>query len=264
MEPDCCSSSLVLHVAVQSEEAEQARWRHACDPGPPVRNTCVQSEEAEQARWRHACDPGPPVRYIYVTDIVLPDSVEQSPELKQMEMNSTSEEEGRNADCVHDHMILDPIYHMDVHDDSCAKAAAFGHSTPHGQQQGDSMQQEYIGTGCLHTLGLSDSRDGAAHSAAHPLAPQAAAASLPVSPAPRSCLAGTIALQTPPETPVVVPVRSNKRKREEEGVIEQGTVSSKQHCRAVGWSSVCHDTVLSIFRVVLTVWLLHDMLYDKP
>lgn len=194
---------------------------------------------------------------------VIPDSVEQCAELQQMGMDGTDVHgehgEDRNADCVPAHMILDPIYHVDVHEsnDSCAKAAAPDH------EQGKRMQQQDKGPGCVHAMALPHSRDGATDAAAAAPTVDAAAAHQPVSQTTNSYQAASGAEQALPKTPVVTPVRPNKRKREED-LVEQAAPSSKRCRRRDGWFSICSDTLLSIYRAVLIVWLVHDMFHDKP
>lgn len=206
--------------------------------------------------------PSPGAQNPGEANTVIPDSVEQCAELEQMKMDVTDmhEEDGedRSADSVHEHMILDPIYHMDVHEsnDSCAQAAAPLH------EQGKRMQQQDKGPGCVHAMALPHSRDGATDSAAAALTVDAAAAHLPASQVTTSHQAGTTAEQALPKTPVVAPVRPNKRKREEE--VEQAAPSSKHRRRGGGWVSICNNTLLSIYRAVLIVWLVHDMFHDKP
>ena len=210
--------------------------------------------------------PSPPIQDTCEPDTVLLNSEEESPDLKQMEVDSASDEEGRNADCVSDHMLLDPIYHMGVHgsSDSCARAAALDCSTARAYGQGACMQQQDKGSGSMHAMALPHSRDEAAHSAADALPNQAAAAHLPTRSLAKSYQARSGTAQALlPQTPEAIPVKHNKRKREE-GTAEQGAPSSKQRCQAAGWSSFCSDIVMSIYRVVLIVWLVRDMLYDKP
>ena len=209
---------------------------------------------------------GPPIQDTCEPDTVLPDSVEESPDLKQMEMETDSaSDEDRNADCVPDHMLLDPIYRMGVHEgnDSCAKAAALGCSAARAYEQGECMQQQDKKFSSMHAMTLPHSRDEATCSAADALTIQAAAAHLPANQVAKSYQAGRHTAQALPQKSAVMPVRANKRKREE-GVVEQGVQASKQHCQAAGWSSFCSDTLLSIYRVVLIMWLARDMLYDKP
>ena len=212
--------------------------------------------QPSSGRSPHAQNPGE-------ANTVIPDSVEPCPELEPMAMDGTdvheAHEEDRDADCVHEHMILDPIYHMDVHEsnDSCAKAAAPVH------EQGERMQQQDKGPGCVHAMALPHSRDRATGSAAAALTVDATSAHLPASQVTTSHQAGTSAEQALPKTPVVIPVRPNKRKRGEE-VVEQAAPSSKHRRRGGGWFSIGSDTWLSIYRAVLIVWLVHDMFHDKP
>ena len=212
--------------------------------------------------------PGHPIQDTCEPDTVLPDSVEESPNLKQMEigMGSASDEEDRNADCVLDNMVLDPIYHKGVHksNDSCAKGPALGLSATCAYEQGQSMQQQDKGSSSMHAMALPNSRDAATDLVADAQTIRPAAAHLPANPVGKSYQARTDAAQAlMPETPAVIPVNQNKRKREED-TAEQGAPSSKQRCQATGWSSFCSDTLLSIYRVVLILWLVRDMLNDKP
>ena len=228
--------------------------------GPAVLDLALQQQPA--------FGPSPPIQDTCEPDIVLLNSEEDSPDLKQMEieMDSASDEEGRNADCVPDHMLLDHIYHMGVHEnnDSCARAAALGCSTARAYGQSGCIQQQDKGSGSMQAMALPHSRDEAIHSAADALTTQAAAAHLPANPLAKSHqpISGT-AQALLPQTPEATAIKQNKRKREE-GTAEQGAPSSKQRCQAAGWSSFCSDIVLSMYRVVLIVWLVRDMLYDKP
>ena len=205
--------------------------------------------------------PGPQAQILGEANTVIPDSVEQCAELEQMAMDGTdvheAREEDRNADYVNEYMILDPNYHMHESNDSCAKAAAPVH------EQGGRMQQQDNGLGCVHAMALPHSRDGATDSAAAAPTVDAAAAHRPTSQVTTSNQAGTSAEQALPTTPVATPVRPNKRKREEE-VVEQAAPSNRQRCRGGGWVSICSDTLLSIYRAVLIVWLVRDMFHDKP
>lgn len=211
--------------------------------------------------------PGPPIQGTCEPDTVLPDSVEERPNLKQMEigMGSASDEE-RNANCVLDNVVLDPICHKGVHksNDNCAKAPALGCSAACAYEQGESMQQQDKGSSSMHAMALPNSRDAATDSVADAQTMQPAAAHLPTNPVGESYQARTDAAQAlMPETPALIPVNQNKRKREED-TAEQGAPSSKQRCQATGWSSFCSDALLNIYRVVLIVWLVRDMLNDKP
>ena len=244
------AAQALLMFDVQDEEV--------LSDGSAVMELALQQQLAFGPPIQDTCDPG----------TVLPNSVEESPDLQQMEMemDSKSDEEGHNADRVPDHMLLDPAYHMGVHEsnDSCAKAAALGCSSAHAYKQGNCMQQQDKGSSSMHAMALPQSRDEATH-AADALTIQAAAAHLPADPVAESCQAGRHTEQALPQTPAVIPGRPNKRKREEDtSTAEQNGPSSKQRCQAAGWSSFLSDTLLSIYRIVLIVWLVRDMLYDKP
>ena len=269
-----CTSNLTLHVIMQDNKPASA--------GPAANLPGAQSARSHS----------PAVALAHSTSIVVPDSLEQSPLLEQLDPCSSAEHaQGQDPGLHTDshHIIADKAasvcaqmhhnlgqtacdHHM-LHDFStplgthrsqgnCAEATDRSQSCDCVQEEDGSLKKDRSGLGCMHQL--QSTGEATISASGMPAGP--ATGIVPyVSCDDHSSPAGqAVTEEDLPQMSAMPVVRTNKRKRHDDGE-DQGAVLGKQHCSAAGhWSTVCCNLVQTVYRLVLIVWLVLDQVYDKP